>query len=127
MSKEVAFTVRLERGLRDAFMAEAEAIHRPASQVMRALMCGFIERQRQARVYDAFLRITVDTARRSLPARSPVALTSEGFVILLAEQDHADVVGHITQDYPPAAIRLDELFETAVGRLAEHSMMGGPG
>jgi predicted transcriptional regulator len=37
-------------------MAEAEASHRPASQVVRELMRDFVERQRQAREYDAFLR-----------------------------------------------------------------------
>ena len=43
--------------------AEAEASHRPASQVVRELMRGFIERQRQAREYEAFLRTKVETAR----------------------------------------------------------------
>jgi predicted transcriptional regulator len=63
VSKEIAFTVKLERELRDAFEAEAEASHRSASQVMRELMREFIERQRQAREHDAFLRAKVDTAR----------------------------------------------------------------
>jgi hypothetical protein len=31
MSKEAVFTMKLEPGLRDSFMAEAEASHRPAS------------------------------------------------------------------------------------------------
>jgi hypothetical protein len=38
MSKEAVFTMKLEPELRDAFMAEAEASHRPASQVVRELM-----------------------------------------------------------------------------------------
>lgn len=63
MSKEAVFTMKLESELRDAFMAEAEASHRPASQVVRELMREFVERQRQAREYDAFLRAKVDTAR----------------------------------------------------------------
>lgn len=68
MSKEAVFTVKLERELRDAFMAEAETSHRPASQVMRELMREFIERQGQARECDAFLRTKVDTARAQIAA-----------------------------------------------------------
>lgn len=63
MSKDAVFTMKLEPELRDAFMAEAEASHRPASQVVRELMREFVERQRQAREYDAFLRAKVDAAR----------------------------------------------------------------
>lgn len=63
MTKEAVFTMKLEPELRDAFMAEAEASHRPASQVVRELMREFIERQRQAREYDSFLRAKVDAAR----------------------------------------------------------------
>lgn len=68
MSKEAVFTMKLEPELRDDFMAEAEASHRPASQVVRELMREFIERQRQAREYDAFLRAKVDTARAQVAA-----------------------------------------------------------
>lgn len=35
MPKEVAFTLKLEPELREQFLAEAQAVHRPASQVMR--------------------------------------------------------------------------------------------
>ncbi|MFN9470990.1 antitoxin of toxin-antitoxin stability system [Acidovorax sp.] len=62
MSKEAMFIMKLEPELRDAFMAAAEASHRPASQVVRELMREFIERQRQAREQDAFSRTKVDTA-----------------------------------------------------------------
>ncbi|MBW4048067.1 MAG: antitoxin of toxin-antitoxin stability system [Proteobacteria bacterium] len=64
MSKEAVFTMKLEPELRDAFMAEAS--HRPASQVVRELMREFIDRQRQEREYDAFLRAKVDTARAQI-------------------------------------------------------------
>ncbi|MFN3327108.1 MAG: antitoxin of toxin-antitoxin stability system [Bryobacteraceae bacterium] len=63
MPKEAVFTMKLEPELREAFMAEAEASHRPASQIVRELMREFVERQRQAREYDAFLRAKVETAR----------------------------------------------------------------
>lgn len=39
------FTIKLDSDLRDAFIAEAEASHRPASQVVREPMREFIERQ----------------------------------------------------------------------------------
>ncbi len=68
MSKEAVFTMKLEPELRDAFMAEAEASHRPASQVVRELMREYVERQRQAREYDAFLRAKVDAARAQVAA-----------------------------------------------------------
>jgi predicted transcriptional regulator len=44
MAKEAVFTMKLEPELREQFMAEAEASHRPASQVLRELMREFIER-----------------------------------------------------------------------------------
>lgn len=46
---------------------------------------------------------------------------------LAAEKDRADIVDYIAQDNPLAAIRMDERFEAAVGRLAEHPLMGRPG
>jgi len=65
MSKEAVFTMKLESELRDNFMAEAEASHRPASQVLRELMREFVDRQRQAREYDAFLTSKVEAGRVS--------------------------------------------------------------
>lgn len=66
MLKEAVFTMKLEPELRDAFMAEAEATHRPASQIVRELMRDFVQRQREAREYDAFLRDKVEAARASM-------------------------------------------------------------
>jgi predicted transcriptional regulator len=68
MSKEAVFTMKLEPELRAEFMAEAEAAHRPASQVMRELMRDFIQQQRQAREYDEFLRSKVEAGRVSMRA-----------------------------------------------------------
>lgn len=68
MSKEAVFTMKLEPELRDTFMAEAEACHRPASQVLRELMREFVERQRQSREYDAFLGQKVEAGRASMRA-----------------------------------------------------------
>ncbi|MBS3897007.1 antitoxin of toxin-antitoxin stability system [Silanimonas sp.] len=58
--------MKLEPELRDAFMAEAEASRRPASQIVREMMREFVERQQQAREYDAFLRGKVDSARAKI-------------------------------------------------------------
>ena len=68
MSKEAVFTMKLEPELREQFMAEAVASHRPASQVLRELMREFIERQRQARAYDGFLASKVEAGRVSMRA-----------------------------------------------------------
>lgn len=68
MSKDAVFTMKLEPDLRDAFMAEADAAHRPASQIVREFMREFIDRQREARDYDEFLRRKVDIARESVRA-----------------------------------------------------------
>jgi predicted transcriptional regulator len=68
MSKEAVFTMKLESDLRAAFMAEAEATDRPASQILREMMREFIQRQRQAREYEAFLAQKVALARESVAA-----------------------------------------------------------
>ena len=73
MSKEAVFTLKLEPELRDDFMAEAAAAHRPASQIVRELMREFVQRQREARAYDDFLREKVAAARLSVRAGAGVA------------------------------------------------------
>jgi predicted transcriptional regulator len=64
--KEAVFTMKLEPELRVEFMAEAA--RQPASQVVRELMCEFVQRQREAREYDQFLRHKVEIARSSMHA-----------------------------------------------------------
>jgi hypothetical protein len=66
MSKEAVFTMKLEPELRAEFMAEAEAAHRPASQLVRELMREFVQHQREAREYDKFLHRKVEVARSSM-------------------------------------------------------------
>jgi len=68
MSKEAVFTMKLEPELRADFMAEAQAAHRPASQVLRQLMREFVRRQREERRYDEFLGRKVDAGRASMRA-----------------------------------------------------------
>lgn len=63
MSKAAVFTMKLEADLRAAFMAAAEASHRPASQVVRELMREFVQRQQDRRDHSAFLHGKVEVAR----------------------------------------------------------------
>ena len=49
-------------------MAAAEALHRPASQIVRELMRDFVQRQRDEQAYDALLQGKVDAARGSVRA-----------------------------------------------------------
>lgn len=75
MQKEAVFTMKLEPELREQFMAAADASHRPASQIVREMMREFIQRQREAREYDTFLRGKVDLARESV--RAGIGRTNE--------------------------------------------------
>jgi predicted transcriptional regulator len=68
MSKEAVFTMKLEPELRADFMAEAEAVDRPASQVVREFMREFVHRQREKREYSEFVQRKVDIARASMEA-----------------------------------------------------------
>lgn len=75
MSKQAVFTMKLEPELREQFMAEAEASHRPASQIVREMMRQFVQTQRESREYEAFLQLKVDNARISM--RAGDGLTNE--------------------------------------------------
>ncbi len=68
MPKEAMFSMKLEEELRAAFMAEASATHRPASQIVRDMMRDFVKRQQDARKYEDFLQQKVKAARVSLKA-----------------------------------------------------------
>ena len=68
MPKESVFTMKLEPELRTAFMEAAAREDRPASQIVRELMRGYIEQQQQSRDYDNYLRQKISASRRSLAA-----------------------------------------------------------
>lgn len=61
--KDVVFTLKLERRLRDNFRDAANRAKRPASDIVRELMREFIGRQNQEDNYIEYLRDRVDTAR----------------------------------------------------------------
>ena len=69
MTKAAVFTMKIEPDLRAEFMAEAEANHRPASQVVRELMRDYVQQQSDQREHSAFLQRKVDVARRSVEAK----------------------------------------------------------
>ena len=70
MLKEAVFTMKLEPELRDAFLAEAQASHRPASQIVRELMREYVQRQAAAREYCQFLHGKVADAREQIAGGS---------------------------------------------------------
>ncbi|MBK0015683.1 antitoxin of toxin-antitoxin stability system [Kosakonia sp. S42] len=68
MAIKAVFTMKLEPELRDMFMAEAAAEDRPAAQVIRELMRGYIEQRKKSREHDAYLERKVEIARQSARA-----------------------------------------------------------
>ena len=68
MSTKAVFTLKLEPELRDEFMAAAVEDDRPASQVVRELMRGYLDQRRKSREYDEYLRQKVETACESMRA-----------------------------------------------------------
>ncbi len=67
MSKEAVFTMKLETELRDAFMADAAELDRPASQIVRELMKDYLsKREEEKRGYDEFVRRKVERSRKSI-------------------------------------------------------------
>jgi toxin ParE1/3/4 len=49
------------------------------------------------------------------------------FWTIEAQRDRADIFDYIAGDNPQAAIRTDELFSKAIGRLTKHPMVGRMG
>ena len=68
MANELIFTLKIKPDLLAEFMAEADFMHRPASQILRDLMREFIQTQREARNYDEFLKQKVEASRVSMHA-----------------------------------------------------------
>ncbi|MGA7521032.1 MAG: hypothetical protein WBW84_01030 [Acidobacteriaceae bacterium] len=62
MAKEAVFTLKLESELRDAFVAEAAAMDRPASQIVREFMRDFVRSRQEEREHDAWFRAEVEKA-----------------------------------------------------------------
>jgi predicted transcriptional regulator len=86
MSKEAVFTLKLEPDLRDQFMAEAEAAHRPASQLVRELMRDYIDRQQAAREHDAWFRAQIEQGLREADDRNVKRIPHEEVAMKWQEQ-----------------------------------------
>lgn len=86
MPKEAMFTLKLEPELRDQFMAEAEALDRPASQLVREFMRDFVKRQREAREHDAWFRAEVEQGLREADDPSVVRIPHEEVMASWREQ-----------------------------------------
>jgi predicted transcriptional regulator len=77
MSKDAVFTMKIEPELRDAFMAEAAASHRPASQIVREAMRDFIDKQKKQREYDAWFLAEMEEGVREADDPNTVWITQE--------------------------------------------------
>ena len=67
MAKEAVFTMKLDKELRDAFMAAAKRADRPASQLMRELMRDFVESHEEpGPEYWEFVRRKVERSRQDI-------------------------------------------------------------
>ena len=62
MAKKSLFTMKVDPELRDRFMAEARALDRPASQIIREFMREFVVRRVAVREHDAWFRNEVNRA-----------------------------------------------------------------
>jgi len=65
MAKEAVFTMKLEPELRDAFMAAAAEVDRPASQIVREFMRDFVGQDPE---YLRWLRRKVEKSRDDIAA-----------------------------------------------------------
>jgi predicted transcriptional regulator len=77
MPKDAVFTMKLDAELREKFMAEAEALDRPASQVVRELMREFVHKKEEEREYDTWFRQEVEEALREADDPNAVWYTTE--------------------------------------------------
>jgi predicted transcriptional regulator len=71
------FTLKLESDLRDQFMAEAAAAHRPASQIVREFMRDFVQRKQKVRDHDQWFRAEVEQAVREADDPSVARLSND--------------------------------------------------
>jgi predicted transcriptional regulator len=77
MPKEAMFSLKLDAALHEAFMAEAQAVDRPASQIVREFMREFVEKRQKDRDYDAWFRAEVEAGLREADDPNAVWLSNE--------------------------------------------------
>ncbi len=86
MADEATFTLALDVELRDQFVAEAEATHQPASQIVREFMRDFVSRQREARAHDTWFSGEVEAAVREADDPGVARLGHEGVASMWRQQ-----------------------------------------
>ena len=79
MAKEAVFTLKLEADLRDAFLNEAKALHKPASQIVRDFMRDYVKKQQEERDYDEWLRADIEQGLKEADDPDTKWLTHEEF------------------------------------------------
>ncbi len=62
---DISVPLTIPPELHAQFLAEAEAVHRPAVDVLNELVEAFVTRQRDAREHDAWFRAAVEEGVRS--------------------------------------------------------------
>ncbi len=88
--KEVNLTIRIEPDLRAAFTQAAEAEHRPASQVLRELMRGYISHVK-ARASSSRPSISAEerAKREKAVKNAQASVALEGFMLTEGAKAHA--------------------------------------
>lgn len=74
MSGKIVVTMKLTPELHDMFIAEAAADGRPPAQVLHDLIRDYVDRRRQARDYDDFIRRKVELGRMDWDAGRHVSI-----------------------------------------------------
>lgn len=94
MADEAMFTLALDAELRDQFVAEAEATHQPASQIVREFMRDFVSRQREARAHDTWFSGEIEAAMREADDPGVTRLGHED-VVSMWRQQRAKLTGRV--------------------------------
>lgn len=129
MSEQSSLTLTADADLRRDFLTEADNAQRAASEILADLMRDFVERQKEARAYDDFVRRKVERARfcggragplergsrgriRS-PARSGIEFEESVIVLWMPEaiQDPLDILAFVSADNVLAAVALDNAID----------------
>ena len=63
---ETSLILTIEPDLKARFLAEADAVHRPAEELLREMVETFVARQQEAREHDAWFRGAIEEALREV-------------------------------------------------------------
>lgn len=77
MPNDAVITVTLDTALRDRFIAEADAMQRPAAEILQEFVQAFVRRRRDARQHDAWFRAEVEQSLREADDPSVARVPNE--------------------------------------------------